>query len=106
MKAIALTPLQREELVHKTSILQGEQDLLDSYELTQEEADRLAHVIEHSDRPELSTKEAEILDNEVENLIEIATGNMDTADVQERRQLASYIGSMKNLRTKLQGIAP
>ena len=101
-----LTDLQREELVHKTSILRDEPDLMESYEVTQEEADRLAHVIDQSDVPELSSKEAQILANEVDNLIEIALGNMDTTDTQERRRLAAYIGSMRSLLTKLEGIAP
>lgn len=98
---IKLTKLQRDELRHKLDIMESEEDLLESYEVT---ADEVRDIARRVALPvtELTDDEAGVLAGEVENLLEIAQSNMDTADDAARRQLAAYMGSMRGLLNKLQ----
>lgn len=98
---IKLTKLQREELQHKLSIMEDEQDLLDDYEVTADEVRDIARRVNLTET-ELTDDEAGVLGGEVENLIEIAMSNMDSGTPDEQRQIAAYVGSMRNLFRKLQ----
>jgi len=100
--AIKLTELQREELLHKLNIIEHEDDLLESYEITSTQAADIARRV--GEQVTVLTKdEADILVGETENLIEIAQGNMEWAQPAERTQMAAYIGSLRKLIKKLEG---
>lgn len=83
---LSLTKLQWEEITHKLYIISEEPDLQESYNLDQREAttlyDRFYHVKPVGDRydVEVSVDEIDVLIGEIENVIEIASANIEHGD--------------------------
>lgn len=101
MIRLRLTPLQREELLHKLEILREEPELLEAYRVTEDELGRLAARTAAGELL-LSEPERALLVSEAENLLQIALDNVELLDGAERRETAGYIRSMRNLKTKLE----
>lgn len=102
MPAITLTKLQAEELHHKLSIVVDEPDLLESYEISEQQAQAAIDALPYEGGefvfdPAIS----DVLDGEVENLLDIAAANMDIAVDGDAAQLRAYMSSLTSLRRKI-----
>lgn len=103
MATIHLTKLQSEELEHKLTILRDEQDLLDSYEMKAEDAQALIDALPNGEGLFVfDEKYTDAMAGEIENLIDIASGNMEIAHPEQMAQLRGYMSSMRQLIKKLQ----
>lgn len=106
MKNIKFTQLQIQEAAHKMCTVRDEPDLLESYELTSEEASDLAAMfLKHQAGKtavfQIDPRYLDVLQGEFENCIEIATDNLGQGDPSQ----LSYIRSMKNAITKIKEAA-
>lgn len=94
---LSMTKLQYEEATHKLFVLSGEPDLQESYELTAVEAeelyDRFYYLKPADGRYEIQidSKVRDILIGELENSIDILSGNIECGD-DSLRGIRSSIG--------------
>lgn len=71
MPTVTLTALQVQEITHKLGIVAEEEDLLESYEITQEEAEELEACFVRPGPCTFDARFASVIVGELENSLEI-----------------------------------
>lgn len=104
MRTIHVTKLQSEELQHKLTIVRDERDLLDSYEVTEDEVQALLDALPQAEGEfAFEEKYVDLFVGESENLIDIAESNLDRCNDSELAQMRGYISSIRGLIRKFNG---
>lgn len=98
---IRFTELQAGEIAHKACIVRDDPDLLESYEITEEQASALANAFLAAQRGgavDVQPEWVDVIVGEIENLIEIAEHNMA---IEGPHPHLAYISSMRQAASKV-----
>lgn len=97
---IKLTALQVTELRHKLEIVVDEEDLLESYEVEEDEVNKLIASLPLNDGLwEFDDKYLDLIEGEVQNALDIANDNVSGG----HPEWSAAARSMRNLLKKLEG---
>lgn len=99
---IRFTELQAGEIAHKACIVRDEPDLLESYELTEQQAGAFADAflgVPNGGEVDVQPEWVDVIVGEIENAIEIAKDNMD---VDGPHPHLAYIRSLRQTVSKVQ----
>lgn len=96
---IRFTKLQIEEICHKLCILRDEEDLRESYDVTSNQIDSLLTIFMQANPGvvEFDSKHADMIAEELDNLVDIATGNIEFGDM-------SYLGYRRSINLAIKSI--
>lgn len=100
---IKFTALQAGEIAHKACIVRDEPDLLDSYDINEQQAGAFADAFlaaQHGGEVEVLPVWADAIVGELENLIEIAQAN------QEVDGPGTHLAYIKSLRAAIAKVSP
>jgi hypothetical protein len=103
---IRFTKLQAGEIAHKACIVRDDEDLRESYELTEEQAEEFAYAFLAAElcggEVEVQPEWADVIDGEIENALEIAQSWLED----EGPTVLSYIRSMRQAANKVRQAFP
>lgn len=96
---VRFTKLQINEICHKLSIVRDEPDLCESYKVTPDEVDVTLQVFMRAEPGvvEFDAKHADMIAEELENCVDIATGNIEFGDM-------SYLGYRRSMNMAINSI--
>ncbi len=89
---VRFTNFELDEIAHKMNIIASEPDLQDSYEITEAEAEAMFKrwLPRRAGVYTISKEEAEIIQGEIENSLEISKDNLETGDDNSRYDVVRF----------------